>query len=399
VNCVVSKVGDLVTYKYCIHNCGPLPITIIDLYDTVVPFDDVNDALFAAGCDTLDPNDDLPGGSDECCFYVDYVIQADDPDPLENEFAVLAYDFTYGQTVASLPAYATVDLVDPNFEVTKDCRTDSLEVGDTAIFDIEVRNTGDVCLYFDLTELGDPCSFELAAGDSKTWETHIVVADENDVYNDILGTVTLLAGDPPETCGEPNDCLPNVYDVNVVEICTVAGGASRTPGYWKNHSYMAECMFELCYPDGIDFGWTYVNDVNELMAIFLAKKAKLNKLCQARLQLSFHFGAAILNDCLPNGLDFETFTELTKTEVAEAMAGCDIDAIKAMIGTIGAYNEEGDDVEIIWPGGMCDNLPAYNATPAVSKAWASSVDMEDLMEECEDCADLQAVTVKGKGNK
>jgi hypothetical protein len=276
--------------------------------------------------------------------------------------------------------------VDPNFEVTKDCRTDSLEVGDTAIFDIEVRNTGDVCLHFDLDDLGDPCSFDLAAGDVKTWETHILVEDEEDIYNNILGTVTVLAGDPPETCGEPNDCLPNVYDVNVVEVCEVGGGATRTPGYWKTHSYMAECLFDMCYPDGIDFGWTDVNDVNELMAVFHASKAKVNKICQARLQLSFHMGAAILNDCLPNGLPFATTGE-TFEGLAAIMAGCDVAAITEKIGIVGAYNEEGDDVEIIWPGGMCDNLPAYNATPAVSKQWASSVDMEDLLEECEECDD------------
>jgi hypothetical protein len=400
VNCVVSKVGDWVTYHYCIKNCGPLPIDIIDLYDTVVPDEAITLALVNADCLPLDPNDDEPGGSDECCFDVDYMIQGDDPDPLVNEFAVTAQDTIFDQNVVSLPAFATVDLVDPNFEVTKDCRTQPLEEGDTAIFDIRVENTGDVCLHFDLTELGDPCSFDLPAGDVKEWESHIEVVTEDDIFNDILGTVTLIPGDPdPCDCGEPNDCLTNEYPVDVNDTCKVGGGASRTPGYWKTHSYMALCMFEMCYPDGIDFGWTYVNDVNDLMAIFWASKAKLNKLCQARLQLSFHFGAAILNDCLPNGLDFETFTGLTKTEVAETLAGCDIAAIKAMIGTIAEYNEEGVDVEIIWPGGMCDDLPAYNATPAVSKLWASSVNMTALMEECEDCEDAQAVTVQGKGKK
>jgi hypothetical protein len=330
---------------------------------------------------------------------VPYVIPAQDPfgDPIVNGFAVLVEDTVYGQiTDSGLFAEAEVDIVHPSFLATKDCRTDDLEVGDTAIFDIRIENTGDVCLYFDLTELGDPCSFVLAAGDVKEWESHIEVLTEDDIFNSILGTAILIPGATPEECGEPTDCLDNILLVDVNDTCDVGGGASRTPGYWKNHSYMAECMFNMCYPDGIDFGWTYVNDVNDLMAIFLAKKAKLSKPCQARLHLSFLMGAAILNDCLPNGLPFESHTGETFAGLAAIMAGCDVAAIKAKIGIVGGYNEFGDEVEIIWPGGVCDDLIAYNATPAVSKQWAASVDLAALKVECEACDAIVPVTVKGK---
>lgn len=392
VDCDVSKVGDTVTYYYCIHNCGPLELEITDITDTVVPDDDVWAALVAEGCLILAPDDEEPDGDDECCFDVEYEIQEGDDDPLVNEVVVYAVDTEFGQETQSDPDDATVDLVDPSFTVTKDCREEPLEVGDTAIFDIRVENTGDVCLHFELTELGEPVVFDLAEGDYREWETHIDVETEDDVINTIIGIATLLPGDPPGVCGEASDCLPNEYPVEASDTCSVTGGATRTPGYWKTHYYMAEYVFNECYPDGIDFGWTYVDNVNELMAIFHAKKAKLNKLCQARLQASFHFGAAILNDCI--GLDFESFTGLTKEGVAETMGGCDINAIKGLIGPMGAYNEYGDDVELVLPMG----LTAYNATPKLAKKMS-----EGLFDEaaCEDCVDgmTSASSNKGKGPK
>jgi hypothetical protein len=328
-----------------------------------------------------------------CCLDFPYTVQPGDPDPLVNVVTFEAED-EFAQDATPVTDSATVDIVHPSFIASKDCRTDPLEVGDVAIFDIRIENDGDVCLRFDLTELGDPCSFDLPAGGVKEWETHIEVLTEEDVYNEVVGTAILIPGDPPEECGEPTDCLDNVLIVDVNDICEVGGGASRTPGYWKTHSYMAKCMFDMCYPDGIDFGWTDVNDVNELMAVFHASKAKVNKICQARLQLSFHMGAAILNDCLPNGLPFATTGE-TFEGLAAIMAGCDVAAITEKIGIVGAYNEEGDDVEIIWPGGMCEGLPAYNATPKVSKEWAEASSVDITVDECEACMPSKE-TGKGK---
>jgi hypothetical protein len=105
-------------------------------------------------------------------------------------------------------------------------------------------------------------------------------------------------------------------------------------------------------------------------------------------------GAAILNDCLPNGLPFATTGE-TFEGLAAIMAGCDVAAITEKIGIVGAYNEEGDDVEIIWPGGMCEGLPAYNATPKVSKEWAEASSVDITVDECEACMPSKE-TGKGK---
>jgi uncharacterized repeat protein (TIGR01451 family) len=397
VNCDISKAGDEVIYQICIENTGNVTVWPTVINDTVLgdllPYfegepDDDPYGCFVDGGDLYL----LPG--ETCCLDFPYTVQPGDPDPLVNVVTFEAED-EFAQAAGPVTDDATVDIVHPSFIASKDCRTDPLEVGDTAIFDIRIENDGDVCLRFDLTELGDPCSFDLPAGGVKEWETHIEVLTEEDIYNEVVGTAILIPGDPPEQCGEPTDCLDNVLVVDVNDICEVGGGATRTPGYWKTHSYMAKCMFDMCYPDGIDFGWTDVNDVNELMAVFYASKSKVNKICQARLQLSFHMGAAILNNCLPNGLPFEAHTGETFEGLAAIMAGCDIKAIQDKIGIVGAYNEYGDDVEIIWPEGMCDDLPSYNATPAVSKEWAEADSVDITMDECQACMD-EKVTGKGK---
>jgi len=402
VDCEVSKVGDEVVYRICIENCGETDIYFGpgDILDTVLG--DISEAFAFPdnACPDITSPGVIPAGV-ECCLDFPYTIQAGDDTGLPGATLTNQVSFEgideYDSEVSELSNEVDVLLVHPSFTVTKDCRIEPLSVGDTAVFDIRVENTGDVCLRFDLDDLGDPITFDLAAGEARQWETNIEVLTEEDITNTIIGTAILIPGVNPRECGEPTDCLDNILPVEASDTCQVGGGATRTPGYWQTHSYMAACMFDQCYPDGIDFGWTYVDNIDDLMAIFWAKKAKLNKLCQARLQLSFHMGAAILNNCLPNGLPFESHTGETFAGLAAIMADCDVAAIKAKIGIVGGYNEYGDEVELNM-GELCNDLPAYNATPAVSKEWASNVDLDDLLVECEDCG-AGDVTATGRGKK
>jgi uncharacterized repeat protein (TIGR01451 family) len=281
VNCDISKAGDPLTYTICIENCGPTTIIPTSIYDDVLgellPHFEGEEDDEPYGCWEDGGNLYLLPG-EYCCLDFPYTVQMGDPDPLVNTVTFEAID-EYGTIPEPVDANATVDIVHPSFIATKDCRTDPLAVGDVAIFDIRIENDGDVCLRFALTELGDPCSFDLPAGDVKEWETHIEVVTEDDIFNEVVGTAILIPGIDPEDCGDPTDCLDNVLIVDVNDTCEVGGGATRTPGYWKTHSYMAKCMFDMCYPDGIDFGWIDVNDVNELMAVFYVSKAKVNKIC------------------------------------------------------------------------------------------------------------------------
>jgi uncharacterized repeat protein (TIGR01451 family) len=385
VNCSISKEGDEVTYTICIKNCGPTDINeITSLTDTQLP-GDLKALMEAEMVDVLEPDEQI-------CIDIDFQMPSG-PDPFVNEASVEVEDI-YDTAAVNGPAIAEVNLVHPSFTIEKSCREEPLDVCDVAIFDIRVENTGDICLHFELDELGEPCDFNLPAGGVKEWETHILVEEPCDVENEIIGTATLLPGE----CGDPCDCLRNVLPVAAANDCTVSGGATRTPGFWKTHYYIAEYVFDNC-PDtdpNLDLGWTHVENIDEMMAIFWAKKAGMNKLCQARLQASFHFMAAVLNDCMPDGLDFESFTGLTKQGVADILGGCDEGAIKDLIGDLAAYNEEGDDVEVVFPAG----LTAYNAQPKYAREQSDGIFETDFEADCEACADgLTATSTQGSKGK
>jgi uncharacterized repeat protein (TIGR01451 family) len=225
VNCTISKAGDTVTYEICIENCGDTNIvTIVSMTDTVLDDATIKALMEAAIGDSLKPED-------ACCIYVDYVIPDPEPsDPLQNTVTVEVLD-EFEQADSNQSNMVSVDIVHPSFTVTKDCRQESIPLilPAMAIFDINIVNTGDVCLHFDMNELGDPCVFDLPADGVKQWETHILIDTQEEVENQLLGKVTLLPGVDGQ-CGDPCECLTNEYDVNVVAVCEV-GGATRTPGF------------------------------------------------------------------------------------------------------------------------------------------------------------------------
>jgi hypothetical protein len=389
VDCEISKAGDQVTYEICVENCGDTNIVeIVSLIDSKLG--DLTAEMNAAIGDSLEP-------ADVCCITIDHNIPIDTlEDPYINEVNVIAED-EYSTRTDPCFASASVDLVHPNFVVEKSCRQDIVEVPSVAIFDIYVENTGDVCLHFDFNELGDPCSFSLPAGGSGSWESHIDVLTQDDVTNQILGTVTLLPGVDGQ-CGEPCDCLPNEYDVNVVAICEVSGGATRTPGFWKTHYYIAKHVFENCedIDPNLDLGWTQVSNVNEMMAIFWASKAHQDKLCQLRIQASFHAMAAILNNCLPDGqgLSLEGYlssncSDFNTTDIPAVLGGCDEEAIKDLTSCLAGYNEEGDEVEVTFPMG----IEAYNAQPKYAREMAEG---QFPQTDC-DAGCVVTISTKGKG--
>ncbi len=127
----VSKVGDEVLYTIEIHNCGNVTIDVVSIIDTILG------SLSHATCDTL-----IVG---ETCTIedVNYVIQPGDPDPLINVVEVNYVDRigppAFRQNVTD-DDDAQVDLLDPNFEVIKDCPPYS-KIGDTVANTITITNT------------------------------------------------------------------------------------------------------------------------------------------------------------------------------------------------------------------------------------------------------------------
>lgn len=235
VDCDVATVGAEVTYTYCIHNCGTLALEVTALDDDVVG--DLLADFYAANGDSylLAADDEAEGGDDEVCFTVQYTILDTDDDPLINEVRVDAVD-QYEQAVYD-EADAQVDIVHPDFTVTKVCLTDPVPDGEDAEFEITIENTGDVDLVVTLNEdvLDDQqatitAGTEIALADGATLVYTVVLpVIEGDVSNEVL-----VCAELPE---ESDICV----DPELFPICKSASDTCSVQG--------------LCYGD--ETAWAY----------------------------------------------------------------------------------------------------------------------------------------------
>jgi len=224
----ISKAGDDVVYTIVICNCGDTDLTVVEILDDVL-------GQLPPDCEVLAGGEYVGGELQpgECCTITfTYTIQPDDPDPLVNEVCVTAVDEVGGPagTVTDCDT-ATVDLVQPNFEVTKVCLNGPVPFGALAEFRITITNTGDVALDLTTDEVAIP-PFTLPAGGVRTEDvTHPVPAPGEEVCNIVTVTATL-----PVELGLDNvigpktseDCCPTLPPVPCVEVDkTVEPGTSK----------------------------------------------------------------------------------------------------------------------------------------------------------------------------
>jgi hypothetical protein len=297
------------------------------------------DFISECGDAILDPQE-------QCCFDVDYVIPPGSPDPLENQVFVEAED-EFQQDVNDLSEIVQVDIVHPDFTVTKDCQNDPVPPGGSAIFDVNIMNTGDIALCF---TTDDPCIGPLTLDPDQSFEKTLSKPfDGNDVFNQILvmAVIGTVSGD---TCEKSDsECLPNEIVKEANDTCHAGGRATRTPGFWKTHTDYTEHIFNVHCGGLIDLGWVVVDSNEDVFGVFWAHKSfntdgsRRNKLCRARIHASFHALAAILNSCLDNGAPLP----VDPMEIAMILGGTDRNAIIGLAGILGDYNESGDDVTII----------------------------------------------------
>lgn len=138
-DCDETIIDDNVYYIIRITNCGDTDLEFVSITDAMFPGLSVD-----ASCLTL-----APGAF--CEFTTpDYLISEADPDPLENTVTVV-YNGLVGTTVIGQVTdddTAEIDIVHPDFTVTKTCETPIVLLGEDADFEIIITNTGDVALDF-----------------------------------------------------------------------------------------------------------------------------------------------------------------------------------------------------------------------------------------------------------
>ncbi|HET9346545.1 MAG TPA: hypothetical protein VFO05_12675 [Candidatus Limnocylindrales bacterium] len=360
-----SKAGDVLDCTITITNTSSTDSPDLEngtIDDTLIGdlLDPLNTNVASNDC-----TDSLAVG-DSCTITTTYTVTVNDPDPLINTVEVHYNPDGFPNDITDEDS-ESVDIVHPSFTITKDCLTQTVPAGGSAIFEIVVTNTGDVALNFVLDEEanwfdipgdafpgapanlsvgGGETHFTLAAGEHQHFDVTLVAGSGPIVENEVNATATL-----PASFG-----LDNVLTDSANDSCDVAGGATRTPGFWQTHVSYTTHVFEDHLGGTIDLGWKILDDPSEVFGMFWANNAKesdgsrRSKVCQAQVQGSFQLLAAILNTGLDNGaavpIDPVTGDDLI-TAMRDALAAGNRQEILRLAALLDAYNNSGDDIAII----------------------------------------------------
>jgi uncharacterized repeat protein (TIGR01451 family) len=311
-----------------------------------------------------------------CQIAYDYKkeLVTNTPDPIVNTVRV-AYNPSGFPNAITDNASESIDVLHPNYTVTKNCLTQEVPVGGSAIFSVVVINTGDTVLTVTADEnmalmpgsipvtAGTP--FTLNVGQTRNFEVSIVATTGPIVTNDVNTVATL-----PASTG-----LTNELHRSATDFCTVRSGATRTPGFWQTHFTYTCHVFTDHLGGTINLGWRTLDTCSEVFGMFWAANAKESdgtrrtQLCQARVIGSFQLLAAILNSGLDNGagvpIDPVTGLDII-TAMQNALAGTNIQEIKRIQGLLDTYNNSGDNIAIIDNDGTTQG----NANPRFAKASA-----------------------------
>jgi hypothetical protein len=376
-----SKVGDTVAYRMTIYNDSPdFPLSITSVIDTKAG--NLTAAVIAKCGTTLTVADGTDAsGTDQCSYDYTYTVPASPAptDPLSNKVTVIGQ--VVGGATATKDSTWSVDLLHPAVDIAKSCvPTTPVEPDTWLSFEIDTTNTGDAdllvnisdtllginqtnvslpkkagsCEYGNASDTADGCyriekSYQI--GTENVTNTAYVTAYLDPKYGDLK-----LGG------------LPNKYEDSASSTCRVqlVGDATRTWGFWKTHGSDGE-RFSSPYPRygytgyiaaqilPIDLGWITLDSIEDVFGLFWEKKAHCDKLTMTRLQASYQFLAALLNDQafntdIPNACAKGKYAGKTNSELFAMMrttlAARDLKAIRDMMSVFSCYNEAGDDFAI-----------------------------------------------------
>jgi hypothetical protein len=183
--------------------------------------------------------------------------------------------------------------------------------------------------------------------------------------------------------------LPNKYQDSASSTCTVrkVGSATRTWGFWKTHGSDGD-RFSSPYPRfgytgyiagrmlPIDLGWIKLTSIEDVFGLLWEKKAHCDQLTATRLQASYQFLAAMLNDNafntdIPDACAKGKYAGLTNAQLFALMrttlSGSDLKAIRDLMSVFSCYNEAGDEYAIV------DGVPVPPADPNGTRGVAHDV--------------------------
>jgi hypothetical protein len=199
-SCDIAKEGDIYNYTITISNCGGDELTVVSIDDTMF-------GSLLPDCDILAPGAD-------CVIEIPYQVQPGDPDLIENTVTVV-------YAITGIPSIqvtdtddAEVEVIHPDFTVTKTCLTDGV-VADEVTFEIIITNTGDIPLDF-VTDEASIAPFSLDAGAPPS--VHQVVVPVAPGETEVENTVNVVATIPAEyVCGDN----PATIEKQASDTCTV----------------------------------------------------------------------------------------------------------------------------------------------------------------------------------
>jgi Domain of unknown function DUF11 len=195
-----SKAGDTATFNVTIKNTSSADSPNLKL-------DSFTDSLVAAATPPASCDELASGAS--CSFGYSYGVQAGDTDPLANTATAHYKPVGFPNDITDSSTWRT-DLLHPQFNVDKACKAQPISQAGPAVFTITFNNTGDADLHVVPSE-GSP--FDVAAGQSHSYDHSISGPFDATVNNTVTGTVTL-----PSKYG-----LSNSYTFSDDGACTVKG--------------------------------------------------------------------------------------------------------------------------------------------------------------------------------
>jgi uncharacterized repeat protein (TIGR01451 family) len=171
-NPTISEVGGSVDYQVCVTNAGDVMLENITVVDSLLG------DLSASFADSL-----APGGNE--CHTFPRTVVAGDPDPVINTVTVHSNPVGLPNDITDT-AMATVDLVQPDIEITKTADTTVSKVGDSVNYEICISNTG-------TSELVNITVTDSLLGDLSAFFDDSLLPGANECHTFAL---TVQAGDP-----------------------------------------------------------------------------------------------------------------------------------------------------------------------------------------------------------